>query len=160
MSAAQKGPHDAVEFGRRQYPADPAQAATVREDMRGWLDTAGVSAEIAHGMLLAVSEAVDNVIVHAYPPTPDPAPEATIELTLWVDHTEVVVTVADHGVWVPPQTSALEHDTAVAPARHGRGIILMNTHVDEVAIHHDQRGTTVLLRCARERGDRASADPA
>lgn len=138
----------AVQFGRRQYLADPAQAATAREDVRGWLDTAGVPAEIAHGVLLAVSEAVDNTIVHAYPPTQGPAPEATVELTLWVDDSEVVVTVVDHGGWVPPQSTALEHDTPTAPARHGRGIILMNTHVDEVAIHHDRDGTAVLLRCA------------
>jgi anti-sigma regulatory factor (Ser/Thr protein kinase) len=106
-------------------------------------------------MLLAVSEAVENVVLHAYPPTQDPAPEAAIELTLWVDDTEVVVAVADHGLWVPPQTTVLEHDSTAAPARHGRGIILMNTHVDQVAIRHHRDGTTVLLRCALGDGDRA-----
>ena len=59
---------------------------------------------------------------------------------------EVVITVADHGHWAVPTSTDLEHDVSGRPATHGRGIILMNTHVDEVAIHHDGQGTSVYLR--------------
>lgn len=144
-----------VEFERLSYPADAEHAATIRENLRGWLQTAAVATDVAHGLLLAVSEAVENVIAHAYPPGQDPATGATIELTMCLEPTEVVITVADHGLWRPPETTALEHDTADAPARHGRGIILMNNHVDDVAIHHSPAGTTVMLRAVL-----SPADPA
>jgi len=138
----------AVEFERVSYPADAQHAATIREDLRARLDSAGVPADVAHGVLLAVSEAVDNVVVHAYPAERNASNTATIELTMCLDETEIVITVADHGVWTQPETTTLEHDTLDTPARHGRGIILMNNHVDDVAIHHDRDGTTVLLRAA------------
>lgn len=144
----------AVEFERVSCPADAEHAASLREGLRAWLNVSGVPAEVAHGVLLAVSEAVDNVVVHAYPPERRGSAPATIELTLCLDQSEIVITVADQGSWAQPESTALEHDTPNARARHGRGIILMNNHVDEVAIHHDRDGTTVLLRCQVTKGGR------
>ncbi|MCD2194662.1 ATP-binding protein [Actinomycetospora endophytica] len=121
------------------------------------MDASGVSADVAHGVVLAASEAIDNVIAHAYPagalgPT-------TIDLTMVLDETDVVVTIADHGQWAEPTSTDLEHDASGHPARHGRGIILMNSHVDEVAIHHDSQGTSVLLRSRRAGDTRAVPEP-
>lgn len=137
---------NAVEFERASYPADPGECARIREDLRAWLDASGVPADVAHGVVLAVSEAIDNVVTHAYPADVVASRPATVDLTMCLDDTEVVVTVADHGHWTEPRSTDLEHDASGRPARHGRGIILMNTHVDEVAIHHDRDGTSVLLR--------------
>ena len=116
------------------------------------MDASGVAVDVAHGVVLAVSEAIDNVVAHAYPVAPT-AGSATIDLTMYLDENDVVVTVADHGLWAEPTSSDLEHDVSGRPATHGRGIILMNTHVDEVAIRHDRQGTSVLLRSRRDRED-------
>jgi anti-sigma regulatory factor (Ser/Thr protein kinase) len=97
-------------------------------------------------VVLAVSEAIDNVVTHAYGVGTGAPTGATIDLTLVLDGAEVVVTIADHGQWAQPETTDLEHDATDRPAQHGRGIILMNSHVDEVAIRHDRDGTSVLLR--------------
>jgi serine/threonine-protein kinase RsbW len=150
---------DAVEFERASYPAEAAQSARIREDLRRWMDASGVPADVAHGVVLAASEAIDNVVAHAYPAGVDPAGPATIDLTMVLDETDVVITIADHGHWAEPASTDLEHDAGGHPARHGRGIILMNTHVDEVAIHHDRQGTSVLLRSRRAGGARPVAEP-
>jgi serine/threonine-protein kinase RsbW len=136
---------DAVEFERASYPATAESCPRIREEVRAWLDGSGVPADVAQGIVLAVSEAIDNVVAHAYPPDRPPG-DASIDLTMVLDDAEVVVTVADHGHWAEPPSTDLEHDATGRPATHGRGIILMNSHVDEVAIHHDRAGTSVLLR--------------
>ncbi|NMO88551.1 ATP-binding protein [Actinomycetospora sp. TBRC 11914] len=137
---------DAVEFERISYPADAGESAHIREAVRTWLDSSKVPDDVSHGMVLAVSEAIDNVVAHAYPEGAAVTGPATIDLTMVLDESDVVVTVADHGLWTEPTSTDLEHDATGRPARHGRGIILMNTHVDEVAIRHDRDGTSVLLR--------------
>ena len=58
-----------------------------------------------------------------------------------------------------PSSNDLEHDVTGHPAQHGRGIILMNAHVDEVAIHHDSQGTSVLLRSRRTRKAEPAVEP-
>jgi serine/threonine-protein kinase RsbW len=144
---------DAVEFERISYPADAGQSPRIREDLRRWMDASGVAEDVAHGVVLAVSEAIDNVVAHAYAGGAAAAGAGTIDLTMYLDETDVVVTVADHGLWAEPTSTDLEHDSTGHPATHGRGIILMNTHVDEVAIRHDREGTSVLLRSRRDRED-------
>jgi anti-sigma regulatory factor (Ser/Thr protein kinase) len=144
---------DAVEFERISYPADAGQSPHIRDDLRKWMDASGVAEDVAHGVVLAVSEAIDNVVAHAYAPHTTAAGAATIDLTMYLDENDVVVTVADHGHWAEPTSTDLEHDATDRPATHGRGIILMNTHVDEVAIRHDREGTSVLLRSRRDRED-------
>jgi anti-sigma regulatory factor (Ser/Thr protein kinase) len=144
---------DAVEFERISYPATAESCPAIREDVRAWLDGSGVPGEVSRGVVLAVSEAIDNVVTHAYGAVSAAPSGATIDLTLVLDRTEVVVTIADHGHWAQPETTDLEHDASDRPAQHGRGIILMNSHVDEVAIHHDRDGTSVLLRSRLVRED-------
>lgn len=141
---------DAVEFERVEYSADVEQGPRIRDDLRHWLRSSAVPETIADGMVLAASEAIDNVVVHAYDDEHRRDGVARIDLTVMLDGGEVLVTVADGGRWREP-TGDLEHDAVGRPARHGRGIRLMNSQVDEVAIRHDARGTTVLLR-SRLRG--------
>ncbi len=151
---------EAVEFERISYPAQAQECPRIREEVRRWMDTSGVADDVAHGVVLAVSEAIDNVVAHAYPADAGEGVPATIDLTMYLDEGDVVVAVADHGLWTEPSSTDLEHDASGHPAQHGRGIILMNTHVDEVAIHHDRQGTSVLLRSRRVRDDPATPTPA
>jgi anti-sigma regulatory factor (Ser/Thr protein kinase) len=141
---------DAVEFERVEYSADVGQGPRIRDDLRQWLRSSAVPAVIADGMVLAASEAIDNVVVHAYDDDHRRDGVARIDLTVMLDDGEVLVTVADGGRWREP-AGDLEHDAVGRPARHGRGIRLMTSQVDEVAIRHDAHGTTVLLR-SRLRG--------
>lgn len=137
---------DAVEFERVEYSADVDQGPRIRDDLRQWLRSSAVPSTVVDGMVLAASEAIDNVVVHAYDDGHRREGVARIDLTVMLDDGEVLVTVADSGRWRTPVSVDLEHDVVGRPALHGRGITLMNSQVDEVAIRHGDRGTTVLLR--------------
>ncbi|MCD2186969.1 ATP-binding protein [Actinomycetospora soli] len=137
---------DAVEFERVEYSADVDQGPRIRDDLRQWLRSSAVPSGVVDGMVLAASEAIDNVVVHAYDDVHRRDGAARIDLTVMLDDGEVLVTVADGGRWRAPESVDLEHDVVGRPALHGRGITLMTSQVDEVAIRHGDRGTTVLLR--------------
>ena len=89
-------------------------------------------------LVLAVSEAASNVIDHAYRTGDETGDDrAVVEVFFWTEPGAVLLEVVDHGRWRPPGPHA---------AGRGRGIAIMQRLVDAVLIHHDTRGTRVLLR--------------
>src|SRR4051812_37894487 len=61
---------------------------------------AGAGAAALDGLRLAVSEAVTNVILHAYPDREEPGP---VELTAALEGAELFVTVRDEGTGMTPR---------------------------------------------------------
>ena len=84
-------------------------------------------------LVLAVSEAASNVIDHAYL---IPTDRAVVEVFFWTELGAVLIEVVDHGRWRPPDPHA---------GGRGRGIEIMQRLAEAVLIHHDGRGTRVLL---------------
>lgn len=115
------------------FPADAHEVAPVRSRLREWLEECGVGEDEASDLVLAVSEAVNNAVEHAYP---GPA-RGTVEVRAHVEHDGAVhVDVTDHGRWrVPPPTLTMR----------GRGLLLMRESVDSVVIDRSANGTTVHL---------------
>ena len=60
-----------------------------------------------------------------------------VEVFFWTEPGAVLLEVVDHGQWRSPGPHA---------AGGGRGIEIMHRLVEAVLIHHDARGTRVLLR--------------
>ena len=60
-----------------------------------------------------------------------------VEVFFWTEPGAVLLEVVDHGQWRPPGPHA---------ASGGYGIAIMHRLVEAVLIHHDARGTRVLLR--------------
>jgi len=81
----------------------------------------------------AVNEAASNCVDHAYTPA---TADDTIELTFWTEARSVCVEIVDHGAWRTPSDQ---------PTGRGRGIEIMQRLIPVVLIHHDCRGTRVLL---------------
>ncbi|PVZ14211.1 ATP-binding protein [Actinomycetospora cinnamomea] len=132
---------DAVEFARAVHPARADEAARMRHEARDWLAGLELDQDARERVLIAVSEAVENAVEHAYPGDA----EGTVELTLWCEADSVNVRVTDHGTWS-------EGSAPAAPGSHaarGRGFVLMQRSVDSVAIRHTRTGTTVALRQQR-----------
>ena len=125
------------DFLALRFPADAHEVAPVRHQLRQWLQGSGFGEDEAGDLVLAVSEAVNNSVEHAYPGLAD----GTIEVRARVDADGTArVDVADHGQWrVPPP----------ALTTRGRGLLLMRESVDEVEIDRRASGTTVRLRRAR-----------
>ena len=92
----------------------------------------------------AVSEAVTNCIVHAYPDRVGP-----VVLTLAVYPGRLVrITVADKGIGIPDIPKAMEplFTTGNPEERSGLGFAVMQSFMDKVMVHSvPGRGTRVTL---------------
>lgn len=133
---------DIAAFGHRVWPARAGALALIRGEVRRWLAPLEVVPDAEADLVLAVSEAASNAIDHAYRTDDDTGDDAgdgraVIEVFFWTEPGAVLLEVVDHGQWRPPGPHT---------AGGARGIAIMHRLVEAVLIHHDARGTRVLLR--------------
>jgi serine/threonine-protein kinase RsbW len=116
----------------RSWPAAVGLVSAIRADTRAWLGALDLAAETVDDLVLAVNEAVANVIDHAYG-----SGGGSVDLRFRTEGRTVCLDITDQGVWRPP-----------APGSDGRGhgVRVMRGVVDSVSIEHDERGTRVRLR--------------
>ena len=113
-----------------EFPAEPESLAPIRSMLRRWLAHAGADdLEIAE-ITTACGEAATNAIEHA-----GTTNGARFEVSGQRDGPLVEIAVRDQGSW----RSERDDD-------HGRGLDLMRTLMDTVAVEPGERGTTVSLR--------------
>ncbi|MGH3932127.1 MAG: ATP-binding protein [Pseudonocardiaceae bacterium] len=113
--------------------ATPQSARWLRVRFTEWLRTTGVSVTLIDDLTIAVYEALANVVEHAYP---SGHPDPVMRLRAQFDHSQVLITISDHGCWRPPS----------APGSRGRGLNIMRYLATEVQLHTTDHGTTVHLR--------------
>jgi serine/threonine-protein kinase RsbW len=133
---------DIAAFGHRVWPARAGALTLIRGEVRRWLAPLEVMPDAEADLVLAVNEAAANAIDHAYRTGDDTGDDtgdgrAVVEVFFWTEPGAVLLEVVDHGQWRPPGPHA---------AGGGRGIAIMHRLVEAVLIHHDARGTRVLLR--------------
>jgi anti-sigma regulatory factor (Ser/Thr protein kinase) len=138
-------PHAALDLVAE---AAPPRVGAFRRALRRWLGDALEARQIAAGesselsddledladdLVLATSEALENVVDHAFAHAPSPG-----AMTLRADLVDDVVTivVADDGHWRSPTTG---------PTSRGRGLTLMES-LTAVEVSHGAGGTTVTMR--------------
>jgi PAS domain S-box-containing protein len=122
-----------------EFASEPESLASIRSMLRRWLSHAGADdVEIAE-ITTACGEAATNAIEHA-----GIGNGARFEVSGRRDGPEVEIAVRDHGSWRVER----EDD-------HGRGLELMRTLMDTVAVEPGAGGTTVSLRrrLGQGRGD-------
>jgi PAS domain S-box-containing protein len=113
-----------------EFPAEPESLAPIRSMLRRWLAHAGADdLEIAE-ITTACGEAATNAIEHA-----GTGNGARFEVSGQRHGPEIEIAVHDHGSW----RSEREDD-------HGRGLELMRTLMDTVAVQPGEQGTTVSLK--------------
>jgi anti-sigma regulatory factor (Ser/Thr protein kinase) len=120
-----------VEYVHESWPADPKLISHIRHAVREWLDTLPMTEGEVADVVLAVDEAVENIVKHAY----STKRLGSAELVLWTEPETLCIEVIDYGEWQKPTG-----DT------QGLGIPMMEKLVESVMIHFDERGTRVLLR--------------
>ena len=92
----------------------------------------------------AVSEAVTNVVIHAYREKTD-----TVRIECRVQGQEMEVTVIDHGVGIPDVQKAMEPLYTTRPEldRSGMGFAFMEAFMDELTVESEPgKGTTVRMK--------------
>ncbi|NMO92559.1 ATP-binding protein [Actinomycetospora sp. TBRC 11914] len=149
-------PHAALDLVAE---AAPPRVGAFRRSLRRWLGDALEARQTATGeapdlddeledladdLVLATSEALENVVDHAFADATNPG-----TMTLRADLVDDVVTivVADDGRWREPTTG---------PTSRGRGLTLMES-LTEVEVDHGRTGTTVTMRRPLPVNDRRSA---
>jgi PAS domain S-box-containing protein len=113
-----------------EFPAEPESLAPMRSMLRRWLSHAGAGElEIAE-ITTACGEAATNAIEHA-----GVSGGTRFEVSGSREGRDVELAVRDHGTWREER-----------PGDHGRGLDLMRTLMDTVAVKPSPEGTTVNLR--------------
>ena len=113
-----------------EIPTHPAVLAGLRKRLRAWLELRGLDEDVRADTVLAISEACNNAVEHAYGNG-----EGTIELVLEHNAASLQITIEDHGVWRPVRPT---------PER-GRGSVIMRSVMDKADVVHDDGGTRVTL---------------
>ena len=92
----------------------------------------------------AVSEAVTNCIVHAYP---DSIGTITMKMRIFDDNS-LEITIKDTGIGIPDIEKALTpHFTTGGDDRSGMGFTIMDSFMDKLRVKSSYgRGTTVTMR--------------
>jgi anti-sigma regulatory factor (Ser/Thr protein kinase) len=126
-----------TEAVHRVLAADLVAPSVVRRLFTAWLAGLHWPAEEAEDLVLAVSEAVSNVVDHAYPD--NEAGDVVIDYWYRDDRAgarRVVVRVGDHGAWRPPPTW---HEN------RRRGLRLMRACTESMDVWGGAGGTVVEL---------------
>jgi anti-sigma regulatory factor (Ser/Thr protein kinase) len=115
---------------RLQFPAEPPVLAHLRQTLRRWLHDRGADREEVMQMTLACSEASANAIEHAYSPAP-----ASFEVEAREEDGVVTLVVRDAGHWRAPRGE-----------NRGRGLVIIDSAMDDVAVRPTEGGTEVVMR--------------
>ncbi|HKY68573.1 MAG TPA: SpoIIE family protein phosphatase [Acidimicrobiales bacterium] len=111
-------------------PAVATSLVLVRTALRRWLSPLGVSERTAFDVMLAVGEAMANVVAHAYGPR-----GGTMDVDLSYSGGDIVATIRDTGRWRLPRGT-----------NRGRGLNIMEKCAAEVVVDTTEGGTEVYLR--------------
>lgn len=115
---------------QQSYPAVPDTVRAVRSALTRFAVQAGASTEQVEAVRLAASEALTNVVKHAYPDS-----EGSVQITAAVACGELCVLVADDGCGIRPHGSR---------GGLGLGLTLMASLCDELQIVKRSSGGTGL----------------
>ena len=112
------------------FPNETGQLKVVRAFVADVVRQGAVPRAFENGILLAVDEAVTNIITHAY----KEGRRDIIEITLDIDPRRFTVAIRDSGTSFDPKAipSPSMKDHLTNGKRHGMGIFLMRQVMDEV----------------------------
>jgi GAF domain-containing protein/anti-sigma regulatory factor (Ser/Thr protein kinase) len=125
------GPRRPAEVFRRSFPADAHELATMRAELRAWLERSGLPSETQEDVVLACTEAATNAIEHAYIGR---GGDVLIEAESEEGRLQVAVT--DHGRWRHPRPDD----------SRGRGLDLVRAVIGDIDVERGETGTTVRMR--------------
>ncbi len=132
-----------------RLPAISINESVSRSIVSSFIAELNPSVEEIGDVRCAVSEAVTNVVVHAYPDTREGThPQIYISVRLYTDR-ELSIEVSDSGIGIADIAKAREPMFTTSPSdeRCGMGFLVMESFMDEVTVKSRLGyGTRVLMR--------------
>jgi anti-sigma regulatory factor (Ser/Thr protein kinase) len=127
-----------------EFSSDPSELPEVRRRLRCWLDRRHVAPADADDIVLAIAEACNNAVEHAYDHD-----QGRIRLQVDEDGEVLRATLRDEGQWRPGEQDG----------DRGRGLLIMHALMQVADIKRTPGGTEVVLerRLARRNGNRRPA---
>ncbi len=124
---------------RLELSSRPGSITLARATLSAVGDAGGFSQELTDDLKTAVSEACNNVVLHAYPDEQGP-----LTLMLAASPGAVSVTVQDHGQGI--------REVTVSEQRMGVGLAVISALADRVELTSSSEGTAVRMSFNRRRG--------
>src|SRR5262245_45384677 len=122
---------------KTQVPADMAKLCKLRDQVSQLCAEQGVPSKTARRMVLAIDEALSNVIEHAY------LKDKQIELSVEITDEKVVAEIVDRGIPFDPCPYDASPDCRSYP-RRGFGLYLIHMIVDRIEYERTKDGRNVL----------------
>ena len=131
---------------RMEIQSDPAELKSVRAEVEAFVQALGMSEKCVCKVVLAMDEALTNIIRHAY----QGANDRPIEIDLAVRDARLCVTLRDYGKYVPRETIRSRDLADVRPG--GLGVHIMHECMDSVEYQPAPGGGTKLtmIKCLRD----------
>jgi anti-sigma regulatory factor (Ser/Thr protein kinase) len=114
-------------------PAVPGAASDARRAVH---ELAAGRVGDGYAVALAVSEAVSNVVIHAYRDRDHASEPGEVRVTVTIDGEQLVVSVADEGIGMRPRSDS--------PGA-GLGLPIIATLADRFEVRQQPGGTTLVL---------------
>lgn len=129
---------------RLELPARPANLSLARAAVAAFAAQLPFTVEELDDLKVALSEAVSNVVLHAYP---DGRSGDVIITALVQGEDQFEVCVEDRGCGIADVAKAREPAYTTAPDRMGLGFVLMENFMDQVEVESTPgKGTRVTMR--------------
>lgn len=129
-----------TERHRLLVPAETSKLCDLRENVTQICDQCEIPRKVTRRMVLAVDEAIANIIEHGQLPDSD----EPIELSLEVADDRIVAEITDRGIPFDPTFRGKEPDRRSYP-RRGFGLYLIHMIVDSVEYERTADGRNVLI---------------
>jgi anti-sigma regulatory factor (Ser/Thr protein kinase) len=128
---------DDVRYQWLEMPATADRLHEVREGLRQWAATVGLTDEQIETVVLCADEAMSNAIEHGYAHS-----TGTLDIVAMRSESpaEVSVTVTDRGEWREPPGD---------PGDRGRGLLIIRRLAQDVDLESGPLGTTVRMTWPR-----------
>lgn len=127
-----------------KFAAIPENEAFARMCVAGFCLQLNPSVEEINDIKTAVSEAVTNCVVHAYPKAP-----GEVSMRIEIDDGLVQIAIADKGIGIKDFAKAREpfYTTKLNEERSGLGFMIMESFMDSVELeNNDDQGLKVTLK--------------
>ncbi|MBK6914871.1 MAG: ATP-binding protein [Ignavibacteriales bacterium] len=124
-----------------EIDSDPNNLITVEEFVNYFGRDLNLSEEkIAH-LLLTVTEATTNAIIHGNKCDP----KKLVVIDVWVENSSLFISVKDSGKGFDPSALPDPTETDNLLKDSGRGVYLMKVYMDEIKFNVTDQGTETLL---------------